>query len=175
MGVTSRESPRIRWAVEALGIGPGERVLEIGCGQGVAVSLVCDELTTGTIVAVDRSAKMTAMARKRNAGCVEAGKAEIVTGSFPGYEFGSRRFDTIFAIHVGVFWQNPGPALAGVRGPLEKEGEFSLIFQPLQPAELQDLIDRAVQTLEGAGFCIARVLTEEIEGGPIACVTGQLA
>ena len=114
----SRVSARLQWAVEALEIGPGERVLEIGSGHGVAVSLVCDVLTTGKIFAVDRSATMTAMAWKRNTGCVEAGKAEIVTGLFPGFEFSDQQFDTVFAIHVGAFWQKPGTALAAVSGLL---------------------------------------------------------
>ena len=41
---------RLRWAVSCLDVQPADRLLEIGCGHGVAVSLVCDGLDGGQIV-----------------------------------------------------------------------------------------------------------------------------
>ena len=35
---------RLAWAVETMAIGPADRVLEIGCGRGVAVALICERL-----------------------------------------------------------------------------------------------------------------------------------
>jgi trans-aconitate methyltransferase len=34
---------------------PGERLLEIGCGSGVAAALVCARLDDGRLLAIDRS------------------------------------------------------------------------------------------------------------------------
>lgn len=45
---------QVRWAVEVLDSGPEERPLEIGCGPGVALSLICERLVGGQIVAIDR-------------------------------------------------------------------------------------------------------------------------
>ena len=61
-------SERLRLIVERLDIRPSDRVLEIGCGHGVAATFVCQRLENGHLTAIDRSAKMIAAAKRRNAG-----------------------------------------------------------------------------------------------------------
>jgi len=103
-------SGRLSGLVEELGIGPGDRVLEIGCGHGVAATLVCERLVAGRYTAVDRSAKMIAAAANRNAGFVEAGRAEFIVGELEALDLGDRRFDLIFAVRVGLFHREPARA-----------------------------------------------------------------
>ncbi len=64
-----------------MAVEPTDQLLEIGCGPGVAVSLVCEKLYDGNITAIDRSAKMIETARKRNADHVAAGVASFRTVS----------------------------------------------------------------------------------------------
>ena len=56
--MAGKPSERFVWAVDTLAPDPADRVLEVGCGHGVAVSLVCAQLTSGRITAIDRSTKM---------------------------------------------------------------------------------------------------------------------
>ncbi|WP_199553053.1 class I SAM-dependent methyltransferase, partial [Streptomyces sp. N35] len=49
-------SPRLAAIVNALPLEAHSRVLEIGCGPGAAARAVAQRLTTGHILAVDRSA-----------------------------------------------------------------------------------------------------------------------
>ena len=91
-------------------------MLEIGCGHGVAATLVCERLVGGRLTAVDRSAKMIAAAERRNAEYVEDGRAEFLLGELEALDLGERRFDVVFAVRVGLFRREPARAheLAGL-------------------------------------------------------------
>ncbi len=108
-------SERLRAIVGGLDIRPGDRVLEIGCGHGVAATMVCERLDEGRLTAIDRSAKMIAAAARRNTAHVDAGRAEFLVATLEEADLGERRFDVIFAVRVGLFQREPERArqLAG--------------------------------------------------------------
>jgi cyclopropane fatty-acyl-phospholipid synthase-like methyltransferase len=103
-------SERLRRVVDRLRIQPDDRVLEIGCGDGVAATIVCERLEGGRLTAIDRSAKMIAAAAHRNAAHVEAGRAEFLVATLEDADLGERRFDKIFAVRVGLFHREPALA-----------------------------------------------------------------
>jgi ubiquinone/menaquinone biosynthesis C-methylase UbiE len=100
-------SERLRAVVERLDIGPGDHVLEVGRGHGVAATLVCERLEGGHLTAIDRSPKMIEAARRQNAPHVEAGKAEFLVAALEDLDLGDRRFDKIFAVRVRLFQHDP--------------------------------------------------------------------
>jgi SAM-dependent methyltransferase len=103
--------PRLLWAVERLSVEPDDHLLEIGCGSGVAVSLICDRLGDGTITAIDRSPVMVEKAVARNGRHITYGKATIELGELPDLELPAGSFTKIFAVNVNLFWG----AIAGDR------------------------------------------------------------
>jgi cyclopropane fatty-acyl-phospholipid synthase-like methyltransferase len=141
----------VRRAVKALSIRPADRVLEIGCGNGSAVSLICDKLRSGRILAIDRSTPMIALAKRRNEEHITSGKAEfrvidLVALSSP------ETFTKIFAINVNTFWRRPVPReLALLKKLLRPKGSLYLFFEsPLPRAD--DLAARVVKALEPNGW-----------------------
>jgi len=119
-------SDRLRAVVDGLGIRPGDRVLEIGCGHGVAATFVCE--AGGRLTAVDRSPKMVEAAARRNARWVRAGTAEFLVGSLEALDLGERRFDTIFAVRVGLFHREPERARALAERWLAAGGKLVTVF-----------------------------------------------
>ena len=103
---------RLRAIVERLGVGPDDRVLEIGCGHGVAATYVCERLDGGRLTAVDRSPKMIAAAALRNAEHVDSGRAEFLVRRLEELDLGERRFDKVLAVRVGLFHREPDRARA---------------------------------------------------------------
>jgi ubiquinone/menaquinone biosynthesis C-methylase UbiE len=123
-------SERLGAIVERLDVGPDDRVLEIGCGHGVAATFVCERLEGGRLTAIDRSAKMIEAATRRNAAYVEAGKAEFIVAELEDLDLGERRFDKIFAVRVGLFHRDPDRAHDIVGRWLAPGGAVFAFFDP---------------------------------------------
>ena len=121
---------RLRAVVDQLGIEAGDRVLEIGCGHGVAATLVCERLEAGRLTAVDRSPKMIEAAARRNAEFVDAGRAEFLVRHLEDLHLGDRRFDKVFAVRVGLFHREPGRAHALAERWLAPGGTVRAFFDP---------------------------------------------
>jgi ubiquinone/menaquinone biosynthesis C-methylase UbiE len=124
--VASNASERLRWAVELLEVDPDNRILEVGCGHGVAVSLVCDRLDGGRITAVDRSPKMIEAAKKRNQ--AHARKVRFVVASLAEADLRDEVYDKVLAVHVAAL-HKPGDELEIVRRRLAPGGGLYLVSQ----------------------------------------------
>jgi protein-L-isoaspartate O-methyltransferase len=161
---------RIRWAVETLDVSPADRLLEIGCGGGVAVALICPLLTTtGTITAIDRSATMTDRAERRNADRIRTGRATVVTAAFSADDLaaaglGGRRYDKIFAINVNLFWTGPArDELALAKDLLAPGGALYVFYEP--PGRRTDeIVAKVTGALDAGGFATEVTLSASALG-----------
>ena len=128
-------SARLRAVVGRLDVRPDDRVLEIGCGHGVAATLVCERLEGGRLTAIDRSEKMIQTAMRRNAAHVEEGRAEFFVADLEDFDPGDHRFDKIFAVRVGLFHRDPERARGIVEGWLAPGGAVLAFFD--RPTKLK--------------------------------------
>lgn len=126
---------RISRFVEAMHVLPNDRVLEIGCGHGVAATLVCASLDGGRYLAIDRSRKMIEAAARRNAVFVQAGVARFMLGSLESLDPGTERFDKVFAMRVRLFVDDPERAHALARRWLAPGGRIFVEYdEPVKKA-----------------------------------------
>ena len=170
-----KASERFVWAVETLDVRPDDHLLEVGCGHGVAVSLVCERLTGGRITAIDRSPKMIEMATRRNREHIAAGRAVLKTAALETADLRNERFDKVFAFNVAPFWLQPQDALGIVRRHLAPGGAFHLYWDArhTQPGRARDLADRLSEKLRLAGFSVDQALVKDLRPVPAACVIGR--
>ena len=161
---------RLVWAVDTLAIEPADRLLEVGCGHGVAVSLACERLDGGSIVAIDRSPKMIGMASARNADHVAAGRASFQAVALRDADFGGARFDKVLAVHVGVFLRgDPERELGVIEGCLADGGALHLAWGPFTAEEVPATAERLSAAVTAHGFAVASVLEE----GRSVCVIAR--
>src|SRR3954468_20958529 len=147
--MASKPSERLVWAVDTLALDPADRVLEVGCGHGVAVSLVCERLTSGRITAIDRSKKMIQMAAHRNRDHVAEGRAVLKTAALEEAVFEDDRFDKVFAFNVAPFWLQPKRALGIVGRHLSPGGAVYLFWDArhTRSGRAHDLADRLIERI----------------------------
>jgi ubiquinone/menaquinone biosynthesis C-methylase UbiE len=126
-------SDRIERFVESMNIQSSDRVLEIGCGHGLAATLVCQRLGSGRFVAIDRSSKMVAAAAQRNQVYVEAGVARFLESTLERLDLGAEKFDKIFAMRVRLFHDQPKLACQLAQRWLKADGTlFTAYDEPLK-------------------------------------------
>ncbi|MET8094609.1 class I SAM-dependent methyltransferase [Micromonospora sp. NPDC005220] len=176
---TANESIRVtaahrqRWAVQTMAVEPDDRVLEIGCGRGTAVSLVADHLTTGRIVAIDRAAAMVRLATERNLNHIDAGRAEIRRAGFESADLPAEHFTKIFAVNVSLFWLGDAAQLIARMRSLLAPGGRLYVFGERPTAAHATANLTATELLLGThGFATTTSNATRGQGRVLTCVTG---
>jgi SAM-dependent methyltransferase len=161
--------PRLSWAVDRLDLDPNNHVLEVGCGHGVAATLVLDRLGDGRYVALDRSPAMVAAGERRNRSAVAAGRAQFVCAALEDADLGERGFDRVLAARVAAMATAPGLAFAARH--LAPGGRLVLVFDSPAEARTRTQVAAVVDALPGAGFGPPRIDEGRAGGALVAAVS----
>ncbi len=143
-----RASERLSWAAGIVAPRETDRVLEVGCGHGVLLSLLAARAPRGQVVGVDRSAAMTAAARRRNADAVADGRVALRTAPLTAADLGATPFDVVVSFDVRAFWTPPAPEWDVVARVLGADGRVVVAFSLMTPEAL-DPVTAAVTRLAG--------------------------
>lgn len=166
---------RLRWAVDLLDVQPDDKILEIGPGPGAAAALVCERLTSGRYVGIDRSAKAVESAARRNALHVGAGRADFLAMALETADLDDRRFDKVFAVNVNIFWTHPGKGVDTVTRVLKPDGLFYMFYHPPSPERNAELADRLPEILTARGFRVVATINATLETTSALCVASRRA
>lgn len=174
MDAMASASARQTWIVEQLPLRPADHVVELGCGHGVAATAICERLTSGRYLGLDRSATMIAAATRRNEAHVAEGRARFVTTSVADADI-EGGVEWALAIHFPPIDRgDPSAELAALRPHLVDGGALAVGFQPLDPAVMPASVDRLAGVLGAGGFAIQDVHRGEPDGRPTAVVVARL-
>lgn len=114
-------------AVELLHPAPGERICEIGFGPGRTLSML--GAAGADVVGVEVSPDMVAMASRRNAGSVAAGRMCLHHGDGTTLPVADDSLDAVIGVHTIYFWPAPAATLTEVARALRSGGRLVLVFR----------------------------------------------
>ena len=100
-----------RWVVGSLGILPGDRVLDVGCGPGIGLAVAAAAAPGGFVAGVDPSPIMLRQARRRNRGPLGEGRVAVLGADAAALPFPDGHFDKAWSLNSMQFWPAPEMAL----------------------------------------------------------------
>ena len=174
-------APLNEWTLTLLDLQPGDRVLEIGFGPGLAIQQAAQ--VAGFVAGLDASAAMLRQARARNARAIREGRVELRLGdgarSMP---YGDGSFDKLYAVQVFHFLSDPLPFLREARRVLKPGGQAAMTVRA--PEALKETLaqagvytlytgDEIARLFHEAGLSTVRVEHGQFESGAAVCVLGS--
>lgn len=124
---------------------PKERVLDVGCGTGIAARRAAARMgAAGRVVGVDASPGMLAVARA--AAAREGLGIDWREARAEALPFADGEFDLVLCQYALMFFADPTAALAEMRRVLADGGRaLASVFQALDRHPFYEVLDRAIQ------------------------------
>ena len=156
-----------RWMVDCLEVGRHDRVLDVGCGPGLAVA-VAARITEGPVVGVDLSPTMVRLARRRNRAAVRQGRVEIRRADAARLPYADCHFTRVGSLNSLQFWPSPDEGLRELYRVLEPGGRVAVVLMarstdPPGPAD-PPWVEGTAARMADAGFTGVEVASHAFGG-----------
>lgn len=143
---------RLRWFSTLVSGSHADRILEVGCGNGILLALLAERLPSTMLVGIDRSALQVRKATQRLAALPNPPRVyerELEAVDAP---LASAPFSRIIAMNVNLVWTQPVSAGKALRALLTPRGRVLLGFEPPTPGGRAGLQARLARAATAAGF-----------------------
>jgi len=167
---------RNRWSVELLDLQPEDRVLELGCGPGLALAHARLRAHRGLVVGVDHSRAMLRQARLRSR-LGRGGPVALRLGSVDDLPALPGPFDALLAVNSLMWSDDPEVLLRRLAGLLRPGGRMAVTFQSRRPgagdADSRRMGEEVAARMRRAGLEAVRAETLPLEPVCAVCVLAQ--
>jgi ubiquinone/menaquinone biosynthesis C-methylase UbiE len=176
MANRSSNIERNEWGISLLDLQPSDHVLEVGFGPGVAIQIMCDSVTDGTIYGIDHSELMVRKASDRNKNATVSGKVKLILASVSDLPSFDHPIDKVIDMNTFQFWNDPVNSLKEIKQIMTPHGVIAIVHQPRKPGatdqDSTDAGDRFSKSLEEAQFKDIRIEKKLMKPVSTVCVLG---
>jgi SAM-dependent methyltransferase len=129
--------------IAAAAVGPGEHVLDIGCGAGQSTRDAGRAAAPGHVLGIDVDERLLELARRRLEGLENV---SYVRGDAQVHPFPSGHYDVAISRFGTMFFADPAAAFANVARALRADGRLAmLVWQSQERNEWASAIERALE------------------------------
>jgi SAM-dependent methyltransferase len=146
---------RIKWAVECLDVNGTRRIIEFGCGNGLAISSLLRAGHRGTVDGIDRSSAAIDRATRENANSILRGTVQLIHGDFIQLR-PAKTYDHAFAVNVNDFWTRPANAFAAASEWVSPRGQLLLVYEAPSTKKAEEIIQLLVVATATLGFALTQ-------------------
>jgi len=148
--------------IKLLDLQPTDKILEIGSGMGIRISLIATECDGCEIYGIDVSERQLKESVERNKQFIASHKVHLQSGDFIETSIDAKDFDKIFCINLSKIQNNLQTSLEKIKSLLKDEGTFYFYMKGKAEGEKfkfakkdvlnQYTIEQIVEVLKSAGF-----------------------
>jgi len=177
--MTYRPSNRYRnnWTVDLMDVQSGDKIIDIGCGPGLALEFCLDRIGDGHVVGLDHSQTMLDLAQARNLKAIKDGRLELILGSLEDLSVADGSFDKVCSANVVQFFPDRTAAFRRIYCVLKPKGIAVTTYMPRGKSPSREnaltMAEEVRGHMEVAGFTHIRIEELLLEPVPAISVLGE--
>lgn len=111
-----------RRAIAAIGVQPGDTVLEVGFGPGRGIVSLARRAISGRVLGIDQSPEMLGLAMRANRRSIKEGRVQLRIGRFDALPYDDDSISRALAVNVAYFFGADGKEISEIHRVLRPGG-----------------------------------------------------
>ncbi len=136
------------WGLEHLRFNSADSVLDIGCGGGMALKRVSEDVTRGRLCGIDISPLSIKIAEETNEETVREGRMSFCVASVDDLPFPDRSFDKVISVESFYFWPDQDKGLQEIVRVMKEGGLLMIALEYRSDMKKDDLYYHNIELLK---------------------------
>ena len=133
------------WALSVLPDVKCDKILDIGCGGGMLISLLAQRFPGADIFGIDISEESVTLTKETNRDLVEKGKCRISLGSVSEMPFEEGSFDLVTAFETYFFWPDLDNDVRKAALTVRNGGHLIIVSETYPHPDFRERNDEAIR------------------------------